>query len=374
MVIGIDASRANASEKTGVGWYAYHIIQSLKSLTPSTVRVILYSPTPLEGELAVLPAHWESHVLRWPPGRLWTQVRLSWEMFRHPPDVLFVPSHIVPLVHPKKTVTMIHDIAAKDFSQSYGPFERWYTIWGAELAVKNLWRILVPSEAVKKDLSALALRAAPRPPHMITIPHGYDEAYAEHMDVSMCTATLNTFHLRTPFFLSIGRLEEKKNTAQLVRAFTRLRDLHPEFIPVLVLVGQPGYGHEATTQAVAESPYKSDIRLLGWQPTDVIVPLLQSATAFVFPSITEGFGLPVLEAIASGAPVVASDIPVLHEVAGEAALFVDPHSSDDLVTAMHRLLLDQDLRTALRQKGYERIKQFSWKKSAEATLDVLLSK
>src|SRR5260221_1783404 len=104
ITIGIDASRANVRHRTGVEWYAYHVIQELKKIVPDSYRVLLYTREPLRGDLAELPPRWEQRVLRWPPKFLWTQKRLSWEMLVRPPDLLFSPVHVLPLVHPRRSL------------------------------------------------------------------------------------------------------------------------------------------------------------------------------------------------------------------------------------------------------------------------------
>jgi len=158
MKIGIDASRANDEKKTGVGWYAYHVIQQMKKQTPRDVEVILYTNKPLRGDLADLPENWKENILRWPPKRLWTQIRLSLEMLVHRVDVLFVPAHVVPIIRPKKTVMTVHDIAALKFPDSYNWFERWYSVWSARVALKKLWRVITPSEFTKRELEKLEIR------------------------------------------------------------------------------------------------------------------------------------------------------------------------------------------------------------------------
>ena len=222
MIIGIDASRANKKEKTGVEWYAWHVIEELKKIIPEDHRVILYSDEPIIGALALLPKHWESRILHWPPKRLLTQVRLSWEMFQHPPDVLFVPAHVFPIIHPKKTMMMVHDVAAATFPEIYPWFERWYSLWSAKNAIKNLWRVITPSQFTKNELSSLELRITNYELRIIVIPHGVDSRYRKIHDQAAIDAVLNKYAIRRPFLLSVGRLEEKKNTANIVRAFDRL--------------------------------------------------------------------------------------------------------------------------------------------------------
>ena len=119
MIIGIDASRANKQEKTGTEWYAYHMIQEWKHLADPHDQFILYSKEKLTGELADLPSNFRSRVLSWPPKLLWTHFRLAWEMFWHAPDRLFVPSHTIPIIHPKNTTTTFHDAGFERYEHLY---------------------------------------------------------------------------------------------------------------------------------------------------------------------------------------------------------------------------------------------------------------
>ena len=196
MVIGIDASRANHEEKTGVEWYAWHLIEEFKKIIPDTHRVILYSDEPLRGALSVLPAHWESRVLRWPPRRLWTQVRLSYEMLVRRPDVLFIPAHVCPIIHPDRTVMTVHDIAAVQFPETYSRFEHWYSLSSARYAVKRLWRVIVPSEHVKKQLLAFVQHDVSTPHNIVVIHHGFDRRYLTPISESAVAVAREKYEIR----------------------------------------------------------------------------------------------------------------------------------------------------------------------------------
>ena len=176
MVIGIDASRANNKNKTGVEWYTWHLIKNLKKISGTqagrNIQFVLYSREKLTGEIAKLPENWTAKVLSWPPKRLWTQIRLSLEMLISPPDVLFVPSHVFPIIHPKKTVMTIHDVAALRFPESYNKFQRWYTIWSAKTGLKKLWKIIVPSNFTKNEL--LSMKLEQYADKVSVLYHGYD--------------------------------------------------------------------------------------------------------------------------------------------------------------------------------------------------------
>lgn len=368
MVIGIDASRANHDEKTGVEWYAWHVIQQLKKITPDHVRVVLYSDEPLRGELADLPPYWESRVLRWPPRRLWTQVRLSFEMLTHPPDVLFVPAHVFPFIHPKKTVMTVHDIAALKFPETYSRFERWYTLWSARAALRKLWRVIVPSMATKKDLSEYVRGGRV---NTIVVPLGRDERYCKITDEEKIRNVCQKYGITRAFFLSVGRLEEKKNTWRIVEAFTKVFPELPQPYS-LVLIGKPGIGYEKVTEAIARSPYRDHIICPGWIAPEDAVYLMNAAKVFVFPSLYEGFGLPVLEAFAVGTPVIASRGSSLEEVGGKVARYVDALRIEEIAEAMKEMVQDLPERKKMIESGLDRVKQFSWERTARETLGILL--
>jgi glycosyltransferase involved in cell wall biosynthesis len=141
----------------------------------------------------------------------------------------------------------------------------------------------------------------------------------------------------------------------------------------LVLVGMPGYGYARVKDAIAESPFKHDIRLLGWMEPEAIVRLMNAAEAFVFPSKYEGFGLPILEAFACGTPVIAGSGSSLEEVGSDAAAYADPRQTDDIARVIRYVLDHAETRRTMADKGRARVKQFSWKKSAEETIAVLLN-
>ena len=359
LTIGIDVSRANHDKKTGVEWYAWHVVEKMKKLNTEDTHFVLYSDKPLQGELAKLPDNWQSKVLRWPPKRLWTQIRLSWEMLFNPPDILFIPAHVFPIVHPKKTVMTVHDVAALRFPESYNWFERWYSVWSAKYAVKNLWRIITPSNFVKDSLSSDCHK-------IFSIPHGYDHLYKKIEDKDKISKVLQKYGINKPFLLSVGRLEKKKNTERIVEAFDKLN-------LQLVLIGKPGHGYERVEKAINESPNKDRIILPGYVGDKDLPYIMNAAEVFVFPSLYEGFGLPVIEAMACGIPVVASRGSSLEEVGADACVYVDPEDVDDITAGIKGVMENEDLRKKSIELGLQHVEGFSWQKSAKKTLDLLLS-
>lgn len=366
MKIAIDASRANTDKPTGVEQYALQTIQELKKIIPQTVQVVLCSREPLRGELAQLPAHWSSKVLRWPPKRLWTQVRLSLEMLISRPDVLFVPAHVFPIIHPKRTVMTVHDIAARHFPESYNWFERWYSLWSARYAVHRLWKVITPSVFTKDELVHVF---SVNPKNIYVTPLGVGEAYNRQPQAQHADAVLKKYNITKPFIMSLGRLEEKKNTVALVNAFDILKKRHDI---QLVLAGKQGYGYEKIKDRIHMSPYASDIMETGWISEVDTIALFDHTKAFVFPSLYEGFGLPVLEAFCRNVAVVASRGNSLEEVGGDAALYVHAHDSSELANRIEAILTNAELRRSLVEKGQKQKDKYSWKKTAQLTAQILL--
>lgn len=370
MIIGIDASRANYKEKTGVEWYAFFLIQELKKIIPSSDAVVLYTNEPLQGELAVLPPNWSQKILVWPPRRLWSQVRLSWEMLLYPPDVLFVPAHVAPFVHPKHTVVTVHDIAALRYPQSYNWFERWYSLWFAKFAGKNLWRIITPSIFTKKELVDGAFAVSS---NVFPVYHGYNKNYQVIQDKEIIATVLKKYHISTPFILSVGRLEQKKNTAGIIKAFEKIKANNPAELAnlKLVLIGKTGFGYEKINELILKNPFSKDILTLGWMDEEDLPKIMNGAVVFVFPSFYEGFGLPVLQALACGVPVVASNNTSLKEIGGAGMLAVDPENIGDLAAKIKQLLVDDSLRKEKIALGLEQVKKYSWEKCAEETWSII---
>lgn len=383
MILLIDASRANNEQKTGVEWYSFFVIQELKKIVPAETRVILYTREPLKGELAQLPPNWQEKVLCWQPQRLWTQIRLSWEIWRVKMGsreyatgasvediVLFVPAHVLPLVCPARTFITIHDLGGLRFPTGYSLFEKWYARFATWLALRRA-TVFIPSEFCKKEIENVFGAGK-----IFVIPNGFDRArYYLIDDKEKIKQILEKYNIRLPYLISISRLEEKKNTAGIVEAYKIFQEkmsLQSNFMPhSLVLLGKPGYGYKKVREAIIKSGYQHTIILPGWVETEDVPYLMAGAAVFVFPSFYEGFGIPVLEAMACGVPVIASNRAALPEVADGAALFVDPYKPGDIAQAMLEIVSSPTLREELVGRGLARVREFGWEKTASEILDVL---
>lgn len=361
MIIGIDASRANRVEKTGIEWYAYHLLNAMKRMTDSKDRFLLYTDEKLRKELAQLPHGWEEKLLGWPPRKFWTQGRLSLEMLFRVPDLLFIPSHVIPVVHPKRVVLTCHDIGFERRPELYPSAERVYHLWSMRYGVRAATHIIAVSEFTKQEL----MEVYGLPSEKITVVHHGFFGGINTEQATQSAAILS----KHPYFLYVGRIEAKKNLCVIIDAFAELK--RAKKIPdnmQLLLVGRRGYQNEMILRQAQEKGNGS-IHYLPWVPPTTLQELYRNAMAFLFPSLYEGFGLPILEALSYGVPVIASDIPALREIGGGLPIFVSP-TIDNFAHAM-QAIIDNPPTTATQKRGKEHARSFSWESAAQKTLTVL---
>ncbi|MBI5467013.1 MAG: glycosyltransferase family 4 protein [Candidatus Kerfeldbacteria bacterium] len=370
MKIGFDIS-AQSLPRSGVGQYQHQLIRHLLKID-SKNEYLLYgfnvrNRKRLEAVRFDAP-NCETRVIPIPQ-RL---ITLSWMAFRAPAldrivkgcDVYQVSEISIPPIRKAKRVAFVHDLTTLLFPQFHVPtnvfvhrqrFERLHEVDA----------ILTNSETTKKDvIEHLGIR-----PEMIHVtPLGADGSFQPLAD-ALVTPVLNRLGLRKPYLLFVGTLEPRKNVETLILAFNALKE--KDGIPhQLVLAGQKGWLCEPILRAIETSPYRSDIVQTNYLEEGDLPALMNGAEAFVYPSFYEGFGLPVLEAMQCGTPVVTSTVSSLPEVGGDACLYADPHSFEDLAVRIRMVLQSADLRKIMTEKGIARSRQFSWEQCARKTLAV----
>jgi glycosyltransferase involved in cell wall biosynthesis len=364
MRIGIDASRATGAHRTGTENYALNLIRALcRGESPTRpYRYRLYfrdHPTP---DLFPDAGCIERRVMPFP--RLWTHLRLSWEMLRRPPDLLFVPAHVLPPVRPRRTIVTVHDLGYRRFPQAHRTPDRLYlelsTRWNARVAT----RVLADSQATKADLT----RAYGTPPDKIHVVYpGIDPALRRVDDPAAIAAVKAKHSIAADYILYVGTLHPRKNLTRLVDAFARLQSPGLQ----LVLAGKKGWRYDEIFARVQAHGLTDRVLFPGYVPDADLPALLSGARLFAFPSLYEGFGFPVLEAMRCGVPVVCADTSSLPEVAGDAALLVDPLDTEALAGALARLLADGSLRARLIARGRAQARRFSWDRAARQVLAVV---
>ena len=366
MLIGIDASRAVVARRTGTERYALEIIRALTMLDAgeSDDRFVLYFNRPPARGL--LP---RSERVRWraiPSPRLWTLGRLAVEMAVRPPDVLFVPAHSLPPILPRASVTTIHDLGYRYFPDEHPPATRWVRRLSNRWSARRATRVIAISGATRDDLVRLE---GVRPDKITVVHHGHAPWFRRIDDAAQVDAVRGRHGLDRPYFLFIGTLQPRKNLERLLAAFDHLAASHPE--PVLALVGAMGWQSERLERALAAIRARDRVRLLGYVDDADVPPLLSGSLGLAFPSLYEGFGLPALEAMACGTPVLTSATSSMPEVVGEAGLLVDPLDVDAIAAGLARFADDVELRRDLGRRGEARAAGFTWERAARETLAVL---
>jgi glycosyltransferase involved in cell wall biosynthesis len=367
MLIGIDASRATTARRTGTENYSLHLIRELLGQSADH-RFRLYFRRPPPADL--FPGLAEHRVIPFP--RLWTHVRLSWEMIERPPDLLFVPSHVLPVAHPRHSVVTVHDLGYHYYPEAHTLFQNLYLRWSARHNARSATRVLADSEATRRDLMRYYRTAGEK---IAVVYPGCDESLTPVSDPALLAAVRARYGIAGPYLLYVGTLHPRKNLVRLVQAFAALlrhtqdRSASPDL--TLVLAGKKGWLYDEISTQVRKLGVEERVLLPGYVPDSDLASLLSGALAFVFPSLYEGFGLPVLEAMACGRPVVCSNASSLPEVAGDAALLVDPLDVDALTEGLAQIVSDEGLRRELVNKGFQQVSKFSWQRCAREAMLVL---
>jgi glycosyltransferase involved in cell wall biosynthesis len=421
MIIGIDASRANRPHKSGTEWYSYYAIRALSKLD-STNQYILYSDTPLVGGLADLTdapldssrkPHFKKgfqilssphnnikgKILKWPWKFFWTQGRLSLEMIFNAPDVLFVPAHALPIIHPKHSVVTIHDIG---FRREVALYERtnigaessWrlrfintlvriltlgkfgantfdYLDWSTKFSLSKAQAIIAISNFTKEELVDV-YKAKGDKIHVIHNSYN-SELYRISPHDDKAKNIIASYGIKHPYIFYVGRLEKKKNIAALVEAFYFFKSQWPELPHKLYLIGDASFGFDDIKYSIHGFRLENDVISTGWVAENDLPYIFSEADGFVFPSNYEGFGIPLLQAMATETPIAASRAASIPEIAGNAAILFDPANPREIAEAIHTLVTNEQERQRLVKAGREQIELFRQDTWAQKMLDLLES-
>lgn len=363
MNVGFDA-RLAFYNRAGIGTYIRHLVQGLPAAAPGD-RFIVFrmwkdheprgghrAPNVLP-RAAFTPCH---HPLeRWAFG---AEVAATGLLARL--DLLHSPDHIPPQWTGGASVITVHDLAFLRYPETHAPESRRY--YGQiHWAVRRADLILADSLATKHDLVNL-LRV---PPERIRVVYPAPPPGMARPPERAVRSLRESLGLTRPYILFVGTLEPRKNLVRLVQAFAQIQHV---FGGELVLAGAPGFGAEEVHAAASAAPVRGRVRLVGRVQAEDLPALYAGAEALVMPSLYEGFGLPPLEAMACGTPVVASNVSSLPEVCGDAALLCTPTDVASIATALERVLTDSALRRQLIEKGRARVRSFTWQRTVHNVL------
>jgi len=361
--IGIDARKLH---DFGIGTYIRNLLRQLARLDRQTEFVVLCHPDDREG-LGSLGENFRPVPETSKNYSISEQIRIPLALMREQVTLFHAPHYVLPPLVPCRSVVTIHDCIHLMFPQ-YLPnrFALAYARTSIELAAWRATRIMTVSESSKRDI----LRFVDVKPDKIdVIYNAFDERFGVEPREEDVVRVRERYQLHDEFVLYAGNVKPHKNLERLIEAFELVRKRGLDHLK-LVLIGDEISKYAGLRRAVHQHQLHKYVRFLGYLPEETLAVMYRLAGVFVFPSLYEGFGLPPLEAMASGTPVVTSNVSSLPEVAGDAAVLVDPYLPQAIADGIHTVLTDETLRRSLRQKGLARAAQFSWEQSVRRVLDI----
>jgi glycosyltransferase involved in cell wall biosynthesis len=363
MRVAIDARKLH---DFGIGTYIRNLLRQLARIDHETEYVLLSRQEDLD-VAAQLGPNFRSVLEPSPNYSLREQIHVPWVLRREKPDVFHAPHYILPAGVRCRSVVTIHDCIHLMFPQ-YLPNRAAYAYARASMwaAARRSDRILTVSEASKRDI--LHFFNVP-PEKIVVVYNAIDDHFWLSPPAEDVARVRERYQLDQRFVLYVGNIKPHKNLVRLIEAFDELRDTGFDDLKLLI-IGDEISKLPALRRAVHRHKLHKHVRFLGYVSDDTLRILYRLAAVFVFPSLYEGFGLPPLEAMASGTPVVTSNESSLPEVAGDAAVLVDPYDVDSIVGGMRRVLSDPAFAAELSRRGPERAREFSWERSVQKTRKV----
>jgi glycosyltransferase involved in cell wall biosynthesis len=361
--IGIDARKLR---DFGIGTYIRNLLRQLARLDHDTEFVLLCRPQDRQS-LTSLGENFRTVPETAPNYSLAEQIHVPWTLRREGVTLFHAPHYVLPPLVRCRSVVTIHDCIHLMFPQ-YLPnrFALAYARTSITMAARRANRVLTVSESSKRDI----LRFVDVPADRIdVIYNAYDERFGVEPREEDVVRVRERYQLHDEFVLYAGNVKPHKNLARLIEAFHLVRSRGLDHLK-LVLIGDEISRYAALRRAVHRYQLHKYVRFLGYLPEETLAVMYRLAGVFVFPSLYEGFGLPPLEAMASGTPVVTSNVSSLPEVAGDAALLVDPYDPSAIADGIYKVLTDETLRRDLRQKGLARARQFSWEDSVRRVREI----
>ncbi len=339
MTIGINGNEANVAHRVGVGQYAFELLNHFPK-----ENIVVYLQNPPRPDMP------KANYDVFGPKKLWTLTGLQKKLLTNPPDVLFTPTHYTPLFLTIPSVISIMDLAFEKFPQYFKARDLYQLKYWTRVSVRQAKKILTISENTKKDI--VEIYHVPAEKIVVTYP-GYDK--------TRFNTGVKSKNKYGDYFLFLGTLQPRKNIERLIEAFKLLKTDCKLVIVGMINEGRGGWMNEKIKES-------KNIILTGYLPDSEICGLYTNAKAFVLPSLYEGFGIPAIEAMACGTPVIVSRVSCLPEICGEAAFYIDdPYSVESI-----RLALDK-VNTSKVKLGLEWVKRYNWEETCLKTNTVLHS-
>lgn len=371
--IWIDGYEANVSQRLGSGQVAFELIKNIEALDKENNYTVILPAAPLPD----LPKEREGFrykILR--PNKLWTRVAIPFTLLhtKEKPDIIFSPTHYIPRFTSVKRVATIFDLSFFYFPQMFTKKDLWQLKEGTKYSALNTVAIITISNSSKKDI----VRNYHIDKNKITVcyPGFNSEIFYQEKDQEKIKNIQVKYGIGENYLIYIGTIQPRKNLIRLIDAFGRVNRDGGNNLELVIVgksggLGRKGWMYDDILQEPEKLGIGNKVRFLGYVEKEDLPGLLSGAAAFLLVSLYEGFGLTILEAMACGAPVIASNVSSIPEVIGKAGFLVNPNSVDQIEQAIRVMLTDKKLRAKFSKLSLEQSKKFSWKKMAKEVVKVL---
>lgn len=362
MIIGIDGNEANVQKRVGISEYAYQLVLEFSKLKTDHKFIIYLKDKPLS-DMPTPSANFTYRIIG--PRKMWTQFGLPLSLyFGKRPDIFFSPTHYAPRFSPIPTAIAIMDLSYIYFPDLFNKKDLYQLQNWSKYSIKNASAIFTISNSSRNDIiKEYAVDSQKIHPIYLGIKNNESIKNYSMDDLR------KKFGIESDYILFVGTLQPRKNITRLIEAFSQIKNDKLS----LVIVGKRGWQYTDILSAPEKYGIENKVKFLDFVTDEDLPSLYKNAVCFALPSLYEGFGLPVLEAMKFGCPVVTSNVSSLPEAGGDAALYFDPNDTSDIAKVLTKVISDAKLREEMTKKGYNQIKKFSWEKTAKETLNVLES-
>lgn len=367
MIIGIDGNEANVPEKVGISEYSFELLKKFKEFPISNFQFQIYLKSDSRSDMPQESKNWKYRVVK--PAKLWTQIGLPLDLYSHKPrpDVFFTPTHYAPRFCPIPTTISIMDLSYIHFPELFRKRDLYKLKNWTAYSAKKASAIFTISRASKNDI----LKEYDVDERKIHVTYPGIKLEDTMQDTVSIEQLRRKYSVEKEYVLFVGTLQPRKNIVRLVVAFANVVKETKKSNLQLIVVGKKGWLFEEILAAPKKYHIEENVKFLEFVSNEELTTFYKHAACFVLPSLYEGFGLPVLEAMKNSCPVITSNVSSLPEAGGDAALYVDPESVDDITKKIVLVMTDTKKRQEMIKKGHEQVKKFSWEKTAKQTLAVL---
>lgn len=367
MKIWIDGYEANVLQRLGSGEVAFELLKQFEKVDRKNSYTVLVPSTPLHD----LPQEREGFVYKiLKPKKFWTRITLPWALYtaEKRPDLIFSPTHYIPRFSPVKRVVTIFDLAYLHFPEMFLAKDLWQLKNWTKYSVENADHIITISAATKKDL--IDFYKVDKAKITVAYPGFDSELYNIKRDEAAIKTSQGKYQIKGDYIIYIGTLQPRKNLNRLIEAFRQINNLKLVIVGKIIGLGRKAWMNQEILEAPGNLGIEDKIIFTDYVSTEDKANLIKGAKALILPSLYEGFGIPVLEAMACGVPAIVSNVSSLPEIVRDAGLLIDPYSVEQIEQAIRTITTDKKLHARLSKLSLKRAEKFSWEKMARTVIKV----